>query len=260
MFDRTIEPRVPFTAAEQHVDFAAIDDHIVMERKRLEQTLQPTLKRYSESLLLHHGIAGMKQLHDLEATMTAGLLWTFRFGFDQAEAEINRLRDVKGDRPRLIAAAARIPQTANEARSFCLGLAHQRLGVFNNRCVAWYGKLENVEDFGWQEKVRDRCRRELHNAVLDVIGKTLNAGRTLAALGGSTPNRITIAATVAPVAWAMRSEQLDTNTCAPCDHIHGLVTEVGSVEYYLNLPPAGCLGGGRCRGVEVYSDDPNDFA
>lgn len=257
MFATEIIPRVPFCAAEKVVDFVKIDDHIMERRRDLEAELQAPMRRYATALILN-GVAGKRQLAQLQEAMARGLVQTFMFGYQEAETEINRARDLKGLRPRLLAGSNVTPATAWEVGPYCRAVATGRCITFSHDAVAWFEKLRDVE-LDWHDKVRDRCARALHNAVLDVIGRTLNAGRTLAAMGGTTPNEFTIAATVAPTRYAMRSEQLDTNTCAPCDDLHGTITEVGSPEYFATLPPTGCRGGGRCRGVEVYSDSPDDF-
>jgi hypothetical protein len=49
----------------------------------------------------------------------------------------------------------------------------------------------------------------------------------------------------------VRSEVLDTNTCGPCSRLDGGVYDIGSSDYYADMPPAHCLGGERCRGFYV---------
>lgn len=252
-FRQTLIPRVPFTAAETVVDFARIDDYIVAQRARLEQRIAPATRRYADSVILNRGIPGMAQLRRLEETLTSGLARTFVFGYRQAEAEIRRLRDLRGERPYLIAAADRPPAQSWDVTRYCQRIARERGHAFNADCVAWYGRLGE----GKPDEFRDRARRAAHNMVLDVVGQIHNAGRSLAATGGSRP---VIAARVAATRWAMRSEQLDTNTCDYCDGAHGDVYEVASPAYFTHMPPAGCRGGGRCRGIYVYADDPDDFA
>lgn len=86
--------------------------------------------------------------------------------------------------------------------------------------------------------------RVLHNETLEVVGEALNLGRASGALALEKPPR-----------WAMRSEQLDQATCGPCDTLHGQVVEAGSPEFIGLMPPSGCLGGGRCRGIVVFADE-----
>jgi hypothetical protein len=58
----------------------------------------------------------------------------------------------------------------------------------------------------------------------------------------------------------MRSEQLDQNSCDACETLHGSIVQVGSDVYYATLPPEGCYGAGRCRGVMVFGDGPADLS
>ena len=51
--------------------------------------------------------------------------------------------------------------------------------------------------------------------------------------------------------FVVRSEILDGNTCANCSTLDGQVVQVGSTDYHMWLPPAGCLGGDNCRGFYV---------
>ena len=53
------------------------------------------------------------------------------------------------------------------------------------------------------------------------------------------------------VRFVVRSEVLDTNTCRPCSLLDGEIFEVGSSEYFANMPPAQCDGGDRCRGFYI---------
>ena len=92
------------------------------------------------------------------------------------------------------------------------------------------------------------AKRALHNSVLELVGETLNMGRTAGALSMPGPPDV-----------AFRSEQLDKTTCDPCSRLHGQIAVLGSPEYFALLPPTGCLGGGRCRGIWVFGDGPVDF-
>jgi hypothetical protein len=91
--------------------------------------------------------------------------------------------------------------------------------------------------------VADAVRRTLHNDVLQLVTESLNLGRAAGAM--SVPN---------PPEYAMRSEQLDENTCDECDALHGDIVQVGTSEFYDEMPPEGCEGGGRCRGIYVFGD------
>ena len=53
------------------------------------------------------------------------------------------------------------------------------------------------------------------------------------------------------VEFVVRSEVLDTGTCRPCGLLDGEAFEVGTSEYFANMPPAQCDGGDRCRGFYI---------
>ncbi len=53
------------------------------------------------------------------------------------------------------------------------------------------------------------------------------------------------------VQFVVRSEVLDTGTCRPCTLLDGELFEVGSSEYYANMPPAQCDGQEFCRGFYI---------
>lgn len=53
------------------------------------------------------------------------------------------------------------------------------------------------------------------------------------------------------VAFVIRTEILDGNTCDPCAALDGTRYDVGSAEYFDNMPPAKCAGADRCRGFYV---------
>lgn len=245
-----MEARVPFTAAEEVVDFDAHQEHIVDRRQRVESACWPDARRYAHSVHLHDGIPSLRAQNDLEARLYAALAGTYLFGYRSAVQEIRKLRALKAGRPGLA------PQpSGNPPRHHLrevVAVARGGTGAFGTYVVrAW----ENYPD-DW-DRLERRSRQLLHNVVLEMIGRVLNLGRTHAALGGEAARTLT--ASVAPALWAMRSEQLDTNTCDPCDTLHGRIVELLSPEYLEILPPAGCLGRGRCRGIMVFADDPGDL-
>jgi hypothetical protein len=134
-----------------------------------------------------------------------------------------------------------------------VGVAFEAADAYVVYVVRAFHSRDNVQ-WDWMER---RSRQLLHNAVLEMIGHVLNLGRTHAAYGGELP--VLTAELDSPVLWAMRSEQLDTNTCSPCDKLHGRIVRLLSPEYMALLPPSSCLGRGRCRGIMVYADDPGDL-
>lgn len=246
-----MDPRVPFTAAEEVVDFDAHQEHILDQRERVERSAWNDARRFSHSVYLNDGIPSHRAASDLAARLVASVTATYVFGYRSAHREIASLRARRGGRPGLIPAPAGNPP-AQHMREV-VGLAHEATSAYAKSVVrAWETRREDLE---WLER---RSRVLLHNAVLELVGRALNLGRTHAAVGGEMPKALT--ADVAPALWAMRSEQLDTNTCPPCDQLHGRVVQLLSPEYLEYLPPNLCLGRGRCRGIYVYSDDPADFA
>lgn len=241
------EPRVTLVTAERVVNFPRIDSHITERRGTLERSLAGPMRALADSVSLL-GIPSMKASEKAHDRLFRGLAATYLFGFREARREITALRRSKQD---LIAET--VPQRLSDVGpylgQFTATLLHELLDTL----AKYRNGLD--EDVMLQVRVRERATRLAHNLVLESIGQVLNAGRTLAALGNDEP----IIAERPPARWAMRSEQLDQNTCAPCDDLHGSSAEIGTLAYFALLPPTGCLGRGRCRGVMVYSDDPADF-
>lgn len=60
------------------------------------------------------------------------------------------------------------------------------------------------------------------------------------------------------VAFVIRTEILDGNTCGPCSSLDGAKFEVNSDAYFENLPPAQCDGGDRCRGFYLVIGEPGE--
>lgn len=246
------EPRIPLVAAEEVVDFAGIDDHVLGQRRRVEAKAWPSARRLAHALHLHNGIPSARALDDLEHALLNAVSLTYRFGYDEATRELRELRRRRGDRPGLI--GGHVPDHPYESTDFLRSVSIAAARAVSDALVKHYPKLE--EDYERATKLEAYSRRMLHNAVLELVGRVLNAGRTLAAIGADAP---TLIASLPPARYGMRSEQLDTGTCIPCNHEHGRVFEVGSPAYFEHLPPALCLGRGRCRGVMVYGDSPSDF-
>jgi hypothetical protein len=53
------------------------------------------------------------------------------------------------------------------------------------------------------------------------------------------------------VEYVVRSELLDSNTCAACANLDGMVVRVDEPDFEEYMPPSKCLGGDRCRGFYV---------
>lgn len=245
------QPRTPLTAAEEVVDFDAHQTHILDQRVRVESQAWPAARRFANSIVLHNGIPSQRAWDELLDRLVAQSALTYAFGYRSALREIQALRRRKAGRPGLVPASSGAPSL--EHYRMVVGTAKEAAGAYSSAVVrAWEPHPED-----WPRLER-RSRQLLHNAVLELIGRVLNLGRTHAALGGEL-SRPLAAAIAGPTLWAMRSEQLDTNTCGPCDGLHGEIVSILSPEYAELLPPNGCLGRGRCRGIMVYADDIDDL-
>lgn len=226
--------------AELAVDFDRIDAYILRQRRVVEERAWPAALRYSRSLVFHEGVPSLRAANDLEASFRASVADVYRFGWEQVQEELARLRQ---GRLRPVEEQADRP-TASYSRQ----IARQAADAY----VTAVGKKYRETDGA---NLDEYARRALHNVALEIVGRALNEGRAIAALGGDKPPR----ARSAPALYAMRSEQLDKNTCGPCHGVHGTVVEVGSDEFFQYMPPNLCRGRGRCRGIYVYGDSFADF-
>lgn len=246
VIDGVFVPRSLLTPAELHVDFVAIDNHVVSRRIAVEKAALPKARRL---------VAAMAQLGDIYTTHDAlttsladALELTAHFGYRQAQRELGQLRV-----GRTITAAVVPPSSASRLAEIVRGglggvsvYVRDQALIVTEAVVAAVVKAIRGQDnptLGLQIARRD-AQRTLHNGVLDLVGTTLNVGRTIGAAEAHFPPR-----------FALRSEQLDNNTCDPCEHLHGTIVQFGSPEYFAVMPPVGCLGGGRCRAVMIHGDD-----
>lgn len=246
--ERAWTPRVPLTAAEQRVDFPLHNAHIIQSRAAVEHAAAPAARRLAH-LVAEHGLHTSQVQQELEARLYVSLTRSVDFGYEQVQHEL------RGVRP-TITAALRIPGIGDRGRTILQGLPGIHSLVRSRATLV----ASNVADEARAAKhdaalnpaatpvtvrlaVGDAVRKALHNDVLQLVGEALNLGRAAGAM--ETPN---------PPEYAMRSEQLDENTCDSCDELHGLIVQVDSAEYMDEMPPAECEGGGRCRGIYVYGD------
>ena len=250
--DRQVEavwfPRVPLTAAERRVDFPAHNQHIVQRRQAVERHALPAVRRLA-FLVAEHGLPTIQVQNELEARLYVSLARSVEFGYDQAR------RELRGERP-TIRASLRLPGIGDRGRVVLQGLTGIH-GLVRQRArlvagdVAEQGTVAarnaaqkpGATPVGTRLAVTDVVKRTLHNDVLQLVGEALNLGRAAGAM--SVPN---------PPEFAMRSEQLDERTCDACDEAHGEIVQVGTPEFYDEMPPADCEGGGRCRGIYVFGD------
>lgn len=246
-------PRVPLTAAERRVDFPAHNSHIVQRRLAVERHATPAARRLA-FLVAEHGLPTALVEKDLEARLYVSLVRSVDFGYQQVQ------RELRGERP-AIRAAVRIPgvgdrgRTASQGKQGIHGLVRSRAALVaadvadSARSAAHNATVDtqHIDPAAARSSVRAAValavKKTLHNDVLQLVGEALNLGRAAGAM--ETPN---------PPEFAMRSEQLDERTCDSCDLLHGEIVQVGSAEFFDEMPPEGCEGGGRCRGIYVYGD------
>lgn len=245
-------PRVPFVVAEQHVDYDRILNHIDQRRARVERTAAPAARRLAWNIV-HQQTPPHASINELTAKLEKTLDQTARFGYRESERELRRLRRAH---PRVVRAAYQFPDAGHHGRLAKQGLPailkflRQRSRTTAQATYEAAERAARAVPAGTSQALTvaaavNAATRALHNHVLELVGETLNLGRTAGILAAGDPPR-----------YAMRSEQLDANTCDPCSELHGQIVEIGSPEYYDLMPPQGCLGGGRCRGIYVYGDEP----
>lgn len=245
-------PRLPLTQAEHHVDFPGHDWHIRDRREGVERAARPTVRRLAGAVLDFHGLTPRHQLDRLADVLARALDATARYGHREAQREIRALR---AGRP--ATAAYAVPDAGEYGQQARRGLPGVRELILR-RSRAAAAAVAAAANVAAAEPGLDRTERELliaqaaqralHNHVLELVGETLNMGRTAGAFGMEPPPE-----------FALRSEQLDKATCDPCTHVHGEIAQLGSSDYFALMPPSYCLGGGRCRGVMVFGDGPIDF-
>jgi hypothetical protein len=278
------EPRFPLTAAEKHVDYPRINDHIDQRRATVERMAAPTVKRLAYAVVEFHGLRPKGIEQQLVTVLTRHLDATARFGFEEAQREIRSLR-----RSRVVEPAGGSPPAlplSSEGLSVAMvatatlkkpprgrrGQPIRDAGLYGRYArqgldgvlalillraqaaaaeVAKVAAIYSLYAREYEDKVAaaaDAAARVLHNNVLELVGESVNNGRTAGAL--SLPD---------PPTFAMRSEQLDKATCAACIKLQGEIVQVDTPDFYALLPPSGCYGGGRCRGVMVFADGVHEI-
>lgn len=247
------EPRIALTAAEATVDFSATNDHIVRRRESVEKAAAAAARALALAVAELEIVAPQPATNRLARRLTAGLDETMLFGFNEARREIAELRA-----DRVARAAVTLPKDTGEygdlalagkegIREFIRRRSRQASQAIADEVVE-AAKAPGLTTEEREALLVDRARRALHNSTLSLVGETLNMGRTAGALSLRNPPE-----------FALRSEQLDKRTCDSCSRLHGEIAIVGSAEYFALLPPTGCLGGGRCRGLVVFGDGPVDL-
>lgn len=249
--DSRLVPAWPLTLAETVVDWPVIDSHVIERRVKVEVAARPAARRMAVSVVEFGGVAPGATV-DLWSRLELGLLATVTFGYRSVGQELRALRRRERVRARL-----ELPDAGAYGRAAVRGLegAHEMVRrrareaaaaiAEAARRAAEAGLLADEDEAARLAAVLAATARSLHNHVIELVGEALNLGRTARVFEMSEP----------PL-FAMRSEQLDKRTCEACSRLHGEILEVGSSAYFSYLPPAGCFGGGRCRGIMVYADGP----
>lgn len=247
--DGVFVPHGKLVLAETTVDFEALNEHIITRRLMVEQQALAHARRVAHAVT-SLGLPTPASLIGLEQALEQSLRRTARFGMTHAQQEIRRLRDQEP-----IAGSYQLPDAgryAREARDGLPGilrLIRRRARETAQAVGAAAAAAVSADDTLIEDETNRlivavaAVKRSLHNHVLELVGEVLNLGRTAGAL-----------TLTQPPTFAMRSEQLDKSTCAFCSRAHGEILEVGSPSYFEYLPPAGCYGGGRCRGLMVFAD------
>jgi len=213
-------PRTALTPAELHVDWVRHNNEIVNRRRLVEQSALPRARALADAAILL-GVY-RNQAAALTDTLALALDRTARFGYRQAQHEIAQLRLAHP-----VVAAANPPAPSRLADIVRGGLAGVALYVRQEALLLTEAIIEKVLAALRSEKdatlalltARQNAEKRLHLGVLDLVGTTLNLGRTAGATVLDMP----------PV-FALRSEQLDTNTCVPCETLHGSIVQFGSAE------------------------------
>ena len=251
-------PRVPFAVCERHVDYLHILHHIQQRRTVVERATTPIVRRLAWQIV--NGKPHDATTVALTDKLAVALDQTATFGYHQARAEIASLRRAHPHKPRAAVGGYQFPDAGRHARIATHGIDAVRQFIRHRAVQTSTGVYHDVLQAPVLQKPKKPplsvqaaalaavAARSLHNHVLELVGETLNLGRTA---GVATMND--------PPEFALRSEQLDANTCDPCEQLHGEIVEIGSPEYYDLMPPAECDGGGRCRGIYVYGDTPGQM-
>lgn len=243
--------RVPLALAERHVHFTHLDAHIVQRRYQVERAALTTARRLGFVAGEFGGLSSQLLLDQLEERLARALDATARFGFTEAQREVRSLR---AERPALAHVLTDAGNYGTLARRGLEGIRrHVRQRSREVAAVVAAAAAAEVAKDSARPKAElaiagaVAAAKALHLGVLELVGETLNMGRTAGALAlAETPT------------YALRSEQLDRNTCGPCTRLHGEIALVDSGDYYALMPPSDCLGGGRCRGLMIFGDGRSD--
>jgi hypothetical protein len=221
---------------------------------RVETAARPVALRIAHLAVELPGSAPLALKRELEERIANALEITARFGFREVQREVARLR--KAEAVTAAYAFKDVGAYGELAKQGLPGvnmLIGTRAGQTSNLVAQAAAKAQRATaGLGESEQLlaaTTAVQRQLHGAVLELVGESLNMGRAAGAKAMTQPPE-----------FAYRSEQLDKDTCGPCVTEHGGIYQVNSSEFFAHMPPTYCLGAGRCRGVYVYGDESRQFA
>jgi hypothetical protein len=242
-------PRKPLRHAEKHVDFQLHYDHVTARRAESERLAMRRAKRIAFATSTT-GYAPLPQVQLLAGSLERSLYRTAVFGYRQVRAEIARLRAGHPRAMLVVRDAGGYSRAARGGMTEVQKLVRHRAQIAASSVASAALAADRearlkpgATALDIQAAVSAATARSLHNHVIEAVGEVLNLGRATGALSLASPPQ-----------FALRSEQLDLNTCEACEELHGTVVEVDSAEFYDLMPPAQCYGEGRCRGIYVFGD------
>jgi hypothetical protein len=259
ILDGVFVPRTVLTLAEQQVDWHGTNLHIEQRRQIVEARALPATKRMAASLADFGGLPSLALRDEIEVALASALDATVNYGFHSVRGELATLR-----RRMAVEVAHVLPDAGTQGRVAAGGVEAVRTHARRRARLAADAIGTAAADAyrratGGALRVTDRAlltaaltqaaTRSLHNHVLELVGETLNLSRAAGAMSMRNPPE-----------FALRSEQLDANTCNACERVHGTIVEVGSEEFYRLMPPAACYGAGRCRGIYVFGETSDQMA
>ena len=91
-----LEPRVPFCAAETHIDYQALDTHVLDARETVEHLCWPAARKLAFNVYLTAGPASAWHHDALGVALAHACGRTYLAGYDQVVAELKSLRRSTG--------------------------------------------------------------------------------------------------------------------------------------------------------------------
>lgn len=240
-------PRTVLVEAEHVVDYLHHYAHVTDRRLAVENAGKLSV-RLACLHIADLGLPGPHMQQQIADRLYTALRATARHGYTSARQEIRLLRD------RTVRGEHALPDAGAFAEASAAGLdgvlAHARDRAYQTAVAILLAATRALNPDEDDPDLRRTAvltagARALHNHALELVGEVLNLGRSAGAMSLRNPPE-----------FAMRSEQMDKQTCDACEKLHGEIVEIGSSSYYEYMPPSGCYGGGRCRGIYVFADGP----